>query len=397
MDGVLKNLIHPVIRVMMKITATIYFEKVIVKGKENIPADGPCILACNHPNSFLDALIITVYYEHPIFYLARGDAFKKPLGAKLLRFLNNIPMYRKEEGTENISKNRESFEYCLDVLKKGDSVLIFSEGICENEWYLRPFRKGTARLVYEASRDNDLKAKLKVIPVATNYSGWFGAGNKMYIEFLPALTINELYDDQGLFLKKFNAQLRNSLIPKCVSIDKDSDIKLQNALTGFILKNLPNGIENAINFLDNFRQAAQAHYHEKCQDFATFTRDNKMRYYCEKGVSVFAFLVSLLIVPLAILLNFIPYSICKYIAEKTTHRSVFYDSVFFGSLLIIGTIYMVLLASISVCISHSPAGLIPPIIAFFCAAFFEKALRNICCFLNPRRQSLSKSMLMDIC
>ncbi|HXB10524.1 MAG TPA: 1-acyl-sn-glycerol-3-phosphate acyltransferase, partial [Bacteroidia bacterium] len=68
---------------MIRTTASLYFEKVSIKGGENLPKKGPIIFACNHPSSFLDALTITYYYWPAIYYIARGDAFKKPFGAKL--------------------------------------------------------------------------------------------------------------------------------------------------------------------------------------------------------------------------------------------------------------------------------------------------------------------------
>src|SRR5579885_417410 len=104
-----KKIVHPILKVLIRTTASLYFEKVNFRGLEHIPENGPAILACNHPNSFLDALIITVYYRRPIYYIARGDAFKKPFGAKVLSFLNNVPIFRREEGANNLYKNEETF------------------------------------------------------------------------------------------------------------------------------------------------------------------------------------------------------------------------------------------------------------------------------------------------
>lgn len=238
-----KRIIHPILKLMIRTTASFYFEKVDIRGLENIPEEGPAILACNHPNSFLDALIITVYYRRPIFYIARGDAFKKPLGAKILGFLNNVPIFRKEEGMNNLSKNEESFSYCLDVLKEGDTVLLFSEGLCENEWYLRPLRKGTARIVYEAWNDAVIGNKLKVIPISTNYSGWHGMGNSTYVELLPPFVKEDFSDvkEQAVFLRKFNSRLSSELSGSVISIDKNAEIEAQNIVTGFLVRNLEDG------------------------------------------------------------------------------------------------------------------------------------------------------------
>jgi len=52
---------------------------------------GPLLLACNHPNSFLDAVLIDALFEQPVYSLARGDVFKKPFYIKLLTALKYCP------------------------------------------------------------------------------------------------------------------------------------------------------------------------------------------------------------------------------------------------------------------------------------------------------------------
>ena len=110
--------------------------------------DQPLILACSHPNSFFDALVMGAYHPRRLHFLARGDAFKNPRAAKALRMLNMIPIYRLSEGKEHVENNRDTFDECNRVFKNKGTVLIFSEGVCVNEWKLRPLKKGTARLAY---------------------------------------------------------------------------------------------------------------------------------------------------------------------------------------------------------------------------------------------------------
>ncbi len=55
-------------------------------------------MACNHPNSFLDAIIIGAHFKRPVHFLARGDVFKHPLSKAILIRLKVIPIYRLSEG-----------------------------------------------------------------------------------------------------------------------------------------------------------------------------------------------------------------------------------------------------------------------------------------------------------
>ena len=114
-------------KIAASLAIKIYCRKAVAYFDPNFVLDGPKIIACNHPNSFFDAINIAVQYPKPIYFLARGDAFKKPLVARFLKSLHLIPIYRLSEGKENLSKNMETFEMCLTLLKQNQTILIFSE------------------------------------------------------------------------------------------------------------------------------------------------------------------------------------------------------------------------------------------------------------------------------
>jgi 1-acyl-sn-glycerol-3-phosphate acyltransferase len=86
--------------------------------------EGPLLLACNHPNSFLDAIILATLFKQPLYSLARGDAFHHPLIAWLLRQMNILPVYRDREGTAHLHKNYHTFNACIDIFRKNGSYLV---------------------------------------------------------------------------------------------------------------------------------------------------------------------------------------------------------------------------------------------------------------------------------
>ena len=63
-----------------------------------------------------------------------------------------LPVYRPSEGVENLSENYKTFDTCIELFKRGEIVLIFSEGLCVNEWHLRPLKKEQQGLPINASR-----------------------------------------------------------------------------------------------------------------------------------------------------------------------------------------------------------------------------------------------------
>ena len=79
---------------------------------------GPLLIAANHPNSFLDAIIVATLFKNPVYSLARGDAFNGKLITKILTSLNMLPVYRISEGAENLDNNYSTFDECQDIFQK---------------------------------------------------------------------------------------------------------------------------------------------------------------------------------------------------------------------------------------------------------------------------------------
>lgn len=168
------------------------------------------MLACNHPNSFLDAVLLDILFKKPIWSLARGDVFKKPFYIRLLYKLKMLPVYRTREGVENLEENYKTFNACKELFKRNSIVLIFSEGLCVNEWHLRSLKKGTARLAFNTWQEG---TSLKVLPVGINYSSFSRIGKNVFINFGELIESSNfnLNDTDGKNNVLFNQQLESQL------------------------------------------------------------------------------------------------------------------------------------------------------------------------------------------
>ncbi len=172
--------------------------------------EGPLLLAANHPNSFLDAIILDILFKKPIWSLARGDVFKKPFYIKLLTKMKILPVYRTSEGVENLETNYTTFDQCKAIFRRNGIVLMFSEGKCINEWHLRPLKKGTARLTISSWQDG---IDVKVLPVGINYSSFKKFGKNVIVSFGNIIAKEEILGNEtdGRRNLAFNDTLRNEL------------------------------------------------------------------------------------------------------------------------------------------------------------------------------------------
>ena len=189
---------------------------------------GPLLIAANHPNSFLDAIIISSLFKSPVYSLARGDAFTSKFIAKILRSFNMFPVYRLSEGIENLEHNYTTFNSCEKLFQRNKIVLIFSEGGSTNEWHLRPLKKGTARLALNAWQNN---IPLKILPLGINYSSFRFFGKNVFLKFGNIISRKDFSENtsDGIFIKEFNKKLNSQLQELVFEIDKNDREKLKKS------------------------------------------------------------------------------------------------------------------------------------------------------------------------
>ena len=230
------------VKIWVRLALLLYCKKIYISRKEDHSKKLPTILACNHPNSFLDALIIGSYYPKEIYFLARGDAFKKPFVAKILRALNMIPVYRISEGKDNLEHNTDSFKQCIEVLKQNKTLLIFSEGICINEWKLRTLKKGTARIAYQAWFLEGLPA-LKIVPTGISYNSFTSVPKTAWINENDFLSKEDFTEEEtARFYNQFNKVLEEKLKPLILTKEETIISKERNYNLKILLLALPSFI-----------------------------------------------------------------------------------------------------------------------------------------------------------
>jgi 1-acyl-sn-glycerol-3-phosphate acyltransferase len=139
---ILKAMLKPLLSAIYRIRA---------ESIENIPAEGPAIIAANHL-SFLDSFFIPlVVPRRKVTYLAKADYFKSWKTAWFFKGVGQIPTERGGG-----KQSRQSLEIALEVLEEGNLLGIYPEGTRSPDGYLHRGRTGVARLA--------LAARVPVVP-----------------------------------------------------------------------------------------------------------------------------------------------------------------------------------------------------------------------------------------
>jgi 1-acyl-sn-glycerol-3-phosphate acyltransferase len=122
------------------------------RGLENIPSQGPVILAANHV-SFMDSLFVPLMVKRRVVYLGKADYFDSPKTRWFFKSANVIPV-RREGGTSGEAAIRTG----VKALQDGNVVGIYPEGTRSPDGRLYRGKTGVARMA--------LLAGCPVIPVA---------------------------------------------------------------------------------------------------------------------------------------------------------------------------------------------------------------------------------------
>lgn len=223
-------MLYRLLWIYSRLVFRLYCRHLVVNKPELLQSRGPLLLAANHPNSFLDAIILDTLFKRPVWSLARGDVFRNNIARRILNALKIMPVYRVSEGVENLSTNYETFSDCVELFRRGGIVLIFSEGKCINEWRLRPLKKGTARLAISCW---EKQIPLQVLPVGFNYSSFRRFGKNVFINFGTPFgddTIKGL-DTDGAKTQAFNRRLNSDLKEMVYDVDSIGEEKLQEKIS----------------------------------------------------------------------------------------------------------------------------------------------------------------------
>ncbi len=173
-----------ILKLFIKAALWLFCAEINTKNKYLLNTRGPLLVIANHPNSFLDAIIIGSRYNRRIHFLARGDIFTKRHHRFLLKLLNMIPVYRLREGKEFLHLNEYAFIESARLLKNNEAVLIFIEGTCLNTNTLQPFKKGTTRIL-QACHAAQYFPQIHLAGIAYNNFKGIGKRVNLCLDVLP--------------------------------------------------------------------------------------------------------------------------------------------------------------------------------------------------------------------
>jgi len=162
------------------------YNRLEVKGLENIAAGAAFIVASNH-SSYIDPPLIGGVFPGRLRYLAKESLFHTPVLGFFIRILGAVPVKR-----EDSQKARVVMKLLLGLLEKGENVLLFPEGSRSPDGKIQRLEGGVCFL--------SVKTGVPVLPVyiGGSFEAWprgqaFPRPSKLSLSVSPPI-----YPDLGI-------------------------------------------------------------------------------------------------------------------------------------------------------------------------------------------------------
>ena len=392
------GILYPFLRPFAKIAIGIYFRKLHIANRDRIPKSGPLIIACNHPNSFTEPCIFATYQPRTLHFIVRGDVFKNPVIAWILRQTNQIPIYRIRDGYTSLRRNDASFAACFEKLAQGESILIFSEGLCIFEKRLRSLQKGTARMALGAVEKNGAVEDFYILPAGITFTHGDQYRSEVMLNIGEPIPIKKYADlhatDPTRATNLLTKDIADAIKPLLIHIDEPSRDKLYDDLMDLMDSQSPYPMwpvvvphderfrrETLISgHLNNWDEDKTGEIRKKVEALKDKLPDShgsmQILQYLHRPswISFIYLIVGIVPAVLGFILNAMPFYIAKYIASKFRNEIEFYTPVRMASLLILalfGNIFLSIFAVVTSSWYLLAWSLTAPVTGFMAVAYRE--------------------------
>jgi 1-acyl-sn-glycerol-3-phosphate acyltransferase len=208
------------------------FKAVDVRHPERVPAAGPVLLCVNHPNNFIDSLLVGKAVRRKVHYLATAAMFRNPIMARFLLACGAIPVYRKQDDPDKMDRNLDTFSACFAAFARGRLVAIYPEGTTHAEVRVQRIKTGAARIAlgYEA----DHPGQLRMIPVGLSFEARKSFRGRVLVAFgeplLPAAYLKAYREDPVKAVDALTRDLQWAMEAQVVNVERIDDQRLVRAL-----------------------------------------------------------------------------------------------------------------------------------------------------------------------
>ncbi len=223
-------MLYTILKFIFSCTLKIFFKDLQINHPEHLPKKGPFLIVSNHPNTFMDPMVIGIHLKQQSYFIAKGTLFNTALKRFLLQKVNVLPIYRSQDNNTDVNqqqKNEEIFRACYEHLGNKKVIMIFPEGTSVNQRRLQKIKTGTARIALGAEAQHDFKLGVSIVMVGLNYSDPTSFRSSLLINIdkpIQVADFEELYrKDKREAVRTLTEIIRERLAQNTIVTDDDEE------------------------------------------------------------------------------------------------------------------------------------------------------------------------------
>lgn len=207
---------------IVNVLIRLFYRRIHLNGLEKIDKNKTYIIISNHPNGFLEPLIMACTFPIDLHFMVRGDLFENPILNWFLRSTHQIPIFRFVDGFAKMKANKSSMGEATKTLAGGSSILVFAEGGTKAVMKCRKIQKGAAKMAFQTFDDYPEK-ELHILPVGINFSDWRNPGGQVIVNigdpFLARPYYDEAVENRAKSIVKFTLDIESRMKEEVIEVD----------------------------------------------------------------------------------------------------------------------------------------------------------------------------------
>ena len=232
---------YTLLKPIVDYTTRFSYRKVEVKGIENIPTDGAVIIAPNHCNTLMDALVILRSFNGRKVFGARADMFNNRFIGKIMTFIRILPMVRQRDGFRNVLKNHETTDIVVETLEHKVPFCIYPEGRHRPAHSLLPLGKGVFRAALTANAKFGDKMPVYIVPTGIEYGDYFRYHSTALVTYGKAINVTEFVkshpvENEAQLFEPLKKELREGMAELITFIKDDENLGAKWELTKMLAR-----------------------------------------------------------------------------------------------------------------------------------------------------------------
>ncbi|MDX6271973.1 MAG: glycerol-3-phosphate O-acyltransferase / dihydroxyacetone phosphate acyltransferase [Acidobacteriota bacterium] len=223
------------VHLVLSIALRLFFRRIEIGGARNVPPDEPLVFVSNHPNGLIDPALIFCALPRRISFLAKSTLFRIPVIRFLVNAVESLPLYRRVDTAEDLTKNRLTFERCHALLRLNRCIALFPEGVSHNATRLLPVKTGAARIalgaisVEPSATGGRALDCLKIVPVGLYYTSKTSFRSEALIRFGAPIEVRPVkLDAQGEppreSVRELSARIEEALLEVTLNVEDDEEL-----------------------------------------------------------------------------------------------------------------------------------------------------------------------------